>query len=137
MPPTSPATRSHAIAIARNSHAVSTMSRLLVGWLAAFFAAPPLAGRPFCPVRPVCPERPPALPRALVPPRAFPLPDRPAPALPPAAPPEPPLPAAEPAPLAPPRPLFDRALPEPRRAPPLLALPGGGVGSITSGDSSL
>src|SRR6185312_297629 len=49
----------HAIAIARNSHAVSTMSRLLVGWLAAFFAAPPLAGRPFCPVRPVCPEGPP------------------------------------------------------------------------------
>jgi hypothetical protein len=41
--------------------------------------------------------------------------------------------------LAPPRllPPLDRAAPEPRPAPPFLALPGGGVGSITSGDSSL
>src|SRR5690348_2977850 len=46
--------------------------------------------------------------------------------------PEPPRPA--PPDFAPPP---DRVPPELRRAPPPLALPGGGVGSITSGDSSL
>jgi hypothetical protein len=107
---------------------------LLVGGLEAFFAAAPR--RRVVPARPACLPRPLAVPRVLpdlaerTPP--FPLAD---PADRPPA--EPDLPA--PVPLALPRPVplaLPPPVPEPRRAPPPLALPGGGIGSITSGDSS-
>jgi hypothetical protein len=93
-------------------------------------------------VVPVDLPRPPDLPRALA---LAGLPGRPAVPFPLADPPDRPLavPRAPPVverarpelePLAVP---LDRALPEPRRAAPPRAPPGGGVGSITSGDSSL
>src|ERR1700746_2683509 len=112
MPPSTPATRSHAIAIARTSQTVRAMSRLREGG-GAFLPFPLRAfdaGR-----RPVLPD--------LAPP--FPLADPPdrAPAVLRLLP-EPLLP--EPLDFVPSRlvPPPDLALPELRRAPPPLALPG-------------